>query len=99
MNSILNMKGKYPGVRTVDDFFRALPQDRLFFQSNNITHIRDACLFFFACDPQGRELVIYDEGGYPIEGYVSAGVYRSAAEQYEELRKAFEKPAPPLLPV
>ncbi len=80
------MKGKYGGPIAVDDFYQALYQDREFFKRHGITHIRNTYLYFTPCDENGIPVIIADAGGNPIDGYVSAGGYRSAADAYEQVK-------------
>jgi hypothetical protein len=77
------MKGKYGGPISVDDLYQALYQDRCFFDSHRITHVRDAFLFFTPCDDFGQPVLIADELGNPIDGYVSGGAYHSAADAFD----------------
>jgi hypothetical protein len=77
------MKGKYGGPISVDDLYQALYQDRGFFDSHRITHVRNAALYFTPCDEFGQPVLINDELGNPIDGYVSAGAYRSAADAFD----------------
>ncbi|HEX9595561.1 MAG TPA: hypothetical protein VF982_01670 [Anaerolineales bacterium] len=79
------MKGTYHGFMSMDEFFQALFQDREeFFRRYNITHIRKATLYFTPTDEHGQPLSIVDRHGNPVDGYVSAGAYRSAADAYDK---------------
>lgn len=78
------MKGKYGGPMTVDQFFQALYQDRDFFHRHNITHLRATYLYFTPCNEFGEPVGIYDQAGNPIDGYLSAGGYQSAADFYDQ---------------
>lgn len=83
------MKGKYGGPMSVDDFYQALYQDReTFFTRHGITHLRAVYLYFTPCDEYGQPVLVGDELGNPIEGYVSAGAYQSAADAYEKAASA-----------
>ncbi len=77
------MKGKYGGPMPVTDLFQALFQDKDFFERHGITHVRATYLYFTPCDENGQPVVIGDANGNPIDGYVSAGGYQSAADAYE----------------
>jgi hypothetical protein len=77
------MKGKYGGPLSVDEFFQAIYQDRAFFEHYGITHMRGVFLYFTACDENGKAVTVSDGAGSLVDGYVSAGGYHSAAEQYE----------------
>ena len=69
----------------VKDLFQALFQDReSFFEKHGITHVRATYLYFTPCDEDGQPVVIGDEQGNPIDGYLSAGGYQSAADAYEK---------------
>lgn len=78
------MKGTYRGVMSIDEFFQALFQDKSFFAEQGITHIRSASLYFTPCDSSGNEVIVRDEGGVLVEGYETAGCYRSAADKYDK---------------
>jgi hypothetical protein len=77
------MKGKYGGPMPVEDFYQALYQDRAFFDRHGITHIRAAYLYFTPCDISGEPVTIRDSQGNPMDGYISAGGYHSAADAYD----------------
>lgn len=77
------MKGKYGGPMSVDDLFQALYQDREFFDRHGITHVRATYLYFTPCDEAGKTIIVGDTYGNPIDGYLSAGGYHSAADAYE----------------
>jgi hypothetical protein len=77
------MKGQYRGPMAVDDLFQAIYQDRCFFRRHGIVRVRSAYLYFTPCDERGDRVAIYDPAGNPVDGYVSAGGYRSAAEIYD----------------
>jgi hypothetical protein len=77
------MKGKYGGPMSVDEFYQAMYQDRDFFDRHGITHVCATYLYFTPCDASGQPVVISDEAGNPIDGYMTAGGYRSAADAYE----------------
>ncbi|TJV92402.1 MAG: hypothetical protein E5X52_33545 [Mesorhizobium sp.] len=78
------MKGTYRGLMTIDELFQALFQDKSFFAEHGITHVRSASLYFTPCDDRGNEVIVRDEGGVLVEGYETAGCYRSAAEKYDK---------------
>jgi hypothetical protein len=86
------MKGKYGGPMPVDEFYQALYQDRAFFDRHAITHIRAVYVYFTPCDEYGEPVTIRDQQGNPMDGYVSAGGYRSAADAYD--RSAKLEPVP-----
>ncbi len=79
------MKGKYKGPMTVDEFFQALFQDRhAFFEKHAASaHIKQATIYVTFCDEHGETVQLRDSQGQPIEGYISAGAYHSAADHYE----------------
>ena len=77
------MKAKYGGPMSVDNFYQAIFQDRTWFAEHCITHVRNAALYFTPCDNNGDPVLIYDELGNQIDGFVSAGAYASAADAYE----------------
>ena len=77
------MKGKYDGPITVDDLFQALYQDRGFFDRHAITHVKSAYLYFTPCNEFGEPVLVFDQLGNLIDGYISAGAYHSAADAYE----------------
>ena len=91
------MKGKYGGPMTIDEFYQALYQDRPFFESCRITHVRAASVFFTPCDEYGEPVLVIDELGNQIEGYVSAGAYRSAADAYEKAQQRREPETRPVI--
>ncbi len=78
------MKGNYGGPMPVDDLFQALFQDRDWFSRRGITHIRAAYLYFTPCDEQGQPVHITDQNGSPVDGYISAGGYHCAADNYDD---------------
>ena len=80
------MRGKYPGVMPVHDFFQAVYQDAAFFHKHNITHIKAAALYFTPCDEHGNTLVVANAVGQIIDGYMSAGSYACAAQFYDALQ-------------
>jgi hypothetical protein len=80
------MRGKYPGVMPVKDFFQAVYQDAEFFTKHNITHIKAASLYFTPCDEHGNTLVVANPLGQIIDGYLSAGSYPCAAQFYDALQ-------------
>jgi hypothetical protein len=92
------MKGKYGGPMTVEDLFQALYQDRQFFERHGITHVRSTYLYFTPCDERGFPVVVGDEAGNPIDGYVSAGGYHSAADAYENVNVEPQPVSRPALP-
>ena len=79
------MKGKYTGPMTVDEFFQALYQDRhaFFDKHTGSARIKQATIYITFCDEFGDTVQLRDALGDAIEGYVSAGAYKSAAEEYE----------------
>jgi len=79
------MRGKYHGMMPVEDFFQAVYQDIEFFKKHSITHIKSACLYFTPCDEHGQTVVVRNESGQIIDGFMSAGAYPSAAQQYDDL--------------
>ena len=85
------MRGKYEGIIPVEELFQALWQDREFFEGHGITHLRAVFLYFTPCDERGEQVVI-KRHGRPVEGYVSAGCYRSAAANYDNVQRL--TPAP-----
>jgi hypothetical protein len=80
------MKGEYHGVMTVDEFYQASRQDRVFFDQFKITHFRAAYWYFTPCNHNGVVTVPCDAEGNPLAGYISAGSYRPAAEKYDPIR-------------
>lgn len=76
------MKGSYRDLRTVDDFFQALLQDREFFREHGITHLRSALLYFTPYDTSRKPVTIYDHQGRTVDGYQTAGCDHSAADGY-----------------
>jgi hypothetical protein len=79
----VSMKGKYGGPMPVGDFFQAVFQDKEFFARHNITHVRATYLYFTPCDEYGQPVIITDAAGNPIDGFMSAGGYHSAADSYD----------------
>jgi hypothetical protein len=79
------MRGKYNGMMPVEDFFQSLYQDVAFFRKHNITHIKAACLYFTPCDEHGNTVVVRNESGQIIDGFMSSGAYQSAAQQFEAM--------------
>ncbi len=81
------MKGKYKGPMTVDEFFQALFQDRHAFFDKHASSalIKNATVYITFCDEHGETVQLRDSHGQPIEGYISAGAYHSAADQYETI--------------
>lgn len=78
------MKGKYGnGPLPVDKLFQAIYQDREFFERHRITHVRCTFLYFTPCDPAGNAVIIHDQSGKAVDGYLSAGGYESAAAAYD----------------
>lgn len=77
------MKAKYGGPMSVDDFYQALWQDRHFFDSHAITHVKAVFLYFTPCDKYGQPVTVCDQVGNLIEGFNSAGAYHAAADAYE----------------
>lgn len=79
------MKGKYTGPMTVDEFFQALFQDRHAFFGKHASdaRIKQATIYITFCDEFGDTVQLRDAHGQAIEGYISAGAYQSAAEEYE----------------
>lgn len=91
------MKIKYKGVFATDEWFQAVFQDReTIFRTRNIAHIKNATLYFTTCDEQGEEVVVRDGRGGIIDGFMSAGAYRSVADYYEE--KEVEPTVLPFVP-
>lgn len=88
------MKAKYGGPMSIDDLYQALFQDReVFFEQHHITHVRNAYLYFTPCDELGEVVLIIDQLGNEIDGYVSGGAYRSAADAYEKAASKADTPA------
>ena len=81
------MKGKYKGPMTVDEFFQALFQDRHAFFDKHASSalIKNATIYVIFCDEYGETVNLRDSQGQPIEGYISAGAYLSAADKYESI--------------
>jgi hypothetical protein len=79
------MRGKYNGMMPVEDFFQSVYQDIAFFKKHNITHIKSACLYFTPCDEHGNTVIVRNKAGQIVDGFMSAGAYPSAAQQYEEV--------------
>lgn len=77
------MKGKYGGPISIEDFYQALYQDRDFFKRHGITHIRATYLYFTPCNAYGQPVFVSDKAGNPIDGFISAGGYHSAADAYD----------------
>lgn len=78
------MKGKYYGPLSLDDFYQALFQDKTdFFAAHGINRLRNATLYFTPCDKHDQPVQIKDACGAPIDGYVSAGAYKSAADAFD----------------
>jgi hypothetical protein len=77
------MKAKYGGPMTIDDLFQALWQDREFFQSHSITHVKSGFLYFTLCDIHGDPATVGDGADNIIDGFRSAGAYHSAADEYD----------------
>ena len=97
------MKGKYGGPMTVDDLYQALWQDREFFRNHGINHVNAAYLYFTACNEYGEAVLVYDRFGNTIDGYVSSGGYRSAADEFDkqaqlEAKPVTRKPSPTRVP-
>ena len=90
------MKGKYQGPMTVDEFFQALFQDRHAFFDKHASdaRIKQATIYVTFCDEYGETVQLRDSFGQPIEGYISAGAYKCAADQYDDL-DIDPKPLPP----
>ncbi|MDP2619199.1 MAG: hypothetical protein Q8P46_03335 [Hyphomicrobiales bacterium] len=83
------MKGKYGGPMPVNEFYQALYEDKAgFFERLGITHVRAAYLYFTPCDESGEPVTIRDKSGRPMDGYVGAGGYRSAADAYDRASAA-----------
>lgn len=79
------MKGKYGGPLPIEDLFQALWQDRQFFDRHGITHVKATYLYFTPCDETGQTVLVGDSRGEPIDGFVSSGGYRAAADSYERV--------------
>ncbi len=79
------MKGKYTGPMTVDEFFQALFQDRHAFFDKHASRarIKQATIYVTFCDEHGKTVLLRDATGRPIEGYISAGAYKPAADFYD----------------
>jgi len=78
------MKAKYGGPIAVDDLFQALWQDREFFQSHSITHVKGVFLYFTPCNIHGDPVTVGDGEGNIIDGFRSAGAYHSAADHFDD---------------
>jgi hypothetical protein len=79
------MKGKYGGPMTIDDLYQRFYQDRQFFEKHNIMHVRATYLYFTPCDENGKQVIIGDKNGNPIDGYKSSGGYDCAAATYDQV--------------
>jgi hypothetical protein len=77
------MKGKYYGIMPIDEFFQSLFQDREFFRQHGIHYIRNISLYFTPCDEHGNTLTVHSKSGDAVDGYMSAGAYKSAADLYD----------------
>lgn len=98
------MKGNYYGPLSLDDLFQALFQDKTeFFSAHGIQYLRSATLYFTPCNKHGQPVQIKDACGHPIDGFVSAGAYKSAADAFDQpqeiepraiSRDSSNKPAP-----
>jgi len=90
------MKGKYPGIMPVKEFFQALYQDSDFFKKHGIHYIRNTSLYFTPCDEHGEPLTVRNSNGDVIDGFKSSGAYKCAADFYEntdlEAKELLTKP-------
>jgi len=78
------MKGRYGGPMPVNDFYQAFFQDKAgFFERHGITHVRSAYVYFTPCNADGEKVTIHDQAGNPIDGYIGACGYRSAADSFD----------------
>ena len=98
------MKAKYGGPMSVDDFYQALWQDRQFFTTHAITHVRAVYVYFTPCDEYGQPVTVCDPLGNIIEGFNSAGAYHCAADAYDRAAaqdltpKPVTRPSPASMP-
>lgn len=92
------MKGKYGGPLSVDDFYQALYQDREWYRQRGITHLRATFVYFTPCDEHGQQVIIKDQTGNPIDGFISAGGYHCVADSYDENNLVSRTVSHPSLP-
>jgi hypothetical protein len=77
------MKGKYPGVMPVKEFYQALYQDASFFDTHGIRYISNISIYFTPCDEFGDPVAIHNRNGDVVDGFISSGAYQCAADLVE----------------